>query len=101
MALNKNDIISLVGEWVVLISNDETNKLELNEISTSCPTQIRQYSGDEKYVLTRVLTEEDVLDLDFCQYLVSVWDSREKLKHFIDTSEVVSEVSKGSHSVSK
>tara|TARA_Y100000310_G_scaffold339752_2_gene433436 strand:- start:2874 stop:3185 length:312 start_codon:yes stop_codon:yes gene_type:complete len=90
MALNKRSIEEKVGEWVVLISNDEVNTRELDSISVSCPTQIRQYSDTGKFVLTRRLTKSDVSDDNFCQYLISIWDTEERLQRFISYSQIIS-----------
>ena len=83
MALNKYDIKNALGQWVVLISNDETNIEELTDFEVSCPTQIRKYPDIDKFVLTRQLTEQDVADEDFCQYLISIWDTEDRLSRFI------------------
>mgnify|MGYP006865194425 CR=1 FL=1 len=90
MALNKYDIQDAVGHWVVLISNDESTVDELTDFSVSCPTQIRKHPDNGKFVLTRQLTEQDIADENFCQYLISIWDTEARLQRFIDNSVHIS-----------
>jgi len=91
MALNKYHIQDAVGQWVVLVSNDEANSKDLLNFNLSCPAQIRQYPNGGKFVLTRKLTDQDIQDEDFCQYLISVWDTEDKLAQFIESSALINE----------
>lgn len=87
-----------INKPVVLITNDFDSYEDISGIRI-CNSTVFRFQG--KWVLTRLLTSEDLKDEDYCAHLDSIWHhNEEKLKTFLKhKKEYINAASE--HTVSK
>ncbi|MHA2093042.1 MAG: hypothetical protein ACW98F_00165 [Candidatus Hodarchaeales archaeon] len=76
-----------VGQFIVLITNDNTSRESIEGLRINGITHLYSYpvDGETKFVLTRALTKEDLHEdnEEYINYLQNQWESEQKIQEFL------------------